>query len=328
MKVLHILNSYGMGWKGGICATINSLAQTRLASWVEFQLVTLDQAKATIKTWQPDVLVFNQASSWRGIPELLTLQAKTRILVEHHYSHGFEQHQVSSSWRFRTMLRLNYGLMDRVVAISQGQQHWMQSQKLVAPEKVRLIRSSRILDPFLQVPAKTTAEKPLTLAAYGRFTHQKGFDYLIQAVQLLPVGCVQLFLGGQGAEEESLKALANNHPHIHFLGRIDDVPEFLSRCDVVVIPSRWEAWGNVCLEARAAARPVLVRDVDGLTEQVENCGIRFQSDNCQALADGIRQMINASPQQLQFWGQQARLSATHAWDNYVDAWEQVLKEFK
>ncbi|MBC1220728.1 glycosyltransferase family 4 protein [Nostoc sp. UCD121] len=328
MKVLHILSSHGMGWTGGIRATLASLAQTRLASWVEFQLVTQDQAKATLKTWQPDLLVIHRASSWKGIPELLTLKAKARILVEHHYSAGFEQHQVPSSWRFRAMLRLNYRLMDRVVSISQGQQQWMQSDRLVASEKVRLICSSRNLDPFFQVPAKAEPEGLFTLAAYGRFTHQKGFDRLIEAVQLLPIGSVQLLLGGQGPNEQNLKALAQNHPHIHFLGKIDDVPEFLSRCDAVVIPSRWEPWGNVCLEARAAARPVLVSDIDGLTEQAKNCGIEFKPDSCQNLTDGIWQMINASPEQRQSWGQQGRLSAIHAWDDYVNAWEQVLREFK
>ncbi len=328
MKVLHILGSHGMGWTGGIHASLASLAQTRLSSWVEFKLVTQEQLKATIKTWQPDLLVLNQASSWRNIPDVFTLKAKARILVEHHYSDGFEQHQVPSSWRFRAMLRLKYRLMDRVVTISKGQQYWMQSNRLVAQEKVRLICSSRDLDQFFQVPEKTKPEELFTLAAYGRFTHQKGFDCLIEALQLLPVGSVQLLLGGQGQDEQLLKAKALNHSHIHFLGKIDDVAEFLNRCDAVVIPSRWEPWGNVCLEARAAARPVLVSDVDGLSEQAQNCGISFEPDSSEALADGIRQMMNASVTQRQSWGRQGRLSTTHAWDDYVNAWEQVLREFK
>lgn len=99
--------------------------------------------------------------------------------------------------------------------------------------------------------------------------------------------------------------MAHNHPHIHFLGKIDDVPGFLSRCDAVVVPSRWEPWGNVCLEARAAARPVLVSDVDGLTEQAKNCGIQFQPENCRMLADGIVQMIQASPEQRKSWDSKA-----------------------
>jgi len=328
MKVLHILGSQGMGWTGGIRATLASLTQTRLSSWVEFQLVTQDQAKDTLKSWQPDLLVLHRASSWKGIPDLLTWKAKARILIEHHYSAGFEQHQVPSTWRFRAMLRLNYRLMDRVVSISEGQQHWLESARLVPPEKMRLIRSSRNIDPFLQVSEKADSDELFTLAAYGRFTHQKGFDRLIEAVQLLPIGSVQLLLGGQGPDERSLKTLAHNHPHIHFLGKIDDVPGFLSRCDAVVVPSRWEPWGNVCLEVRAAARPVLVSDVDGLTEQAKNCGIQFQPENCRMLADGIVQMIQASPEQRKSWGQQGRFSAAKAWDDYVDAWEQVLREFK
>ncbi len=328
MKVLHALGQQGMGWTGGIAATLNSLAQSRLGSWVNFELVTTDRAAALISSWQPDLLVWHRASSWKGVPELLQRKAKAQILIEHHYSAGFETHQVPSRWRFQTMLRLTYKLMDRVVAISQAQQHWMQTQRLVQPEALRLIRSSRVLDAFLPVPEKTQPETPLTLVAYGRFTQQKGFDLLIQAIQQLPPGLVQVLLGGQGPEESKLRQLAGNAPQIHFLGRVDDVPGLLNRCDAVVIPSRWEPWGNVCLEARAAARPVIVSDVDGLSEQAEGCGLLVKPESVTALAEGIQTLVNAPPSQRQLWGQQGRLTASQAWDDYVGAWERLLREFQ
>lgn len=328
MKVLHILGNQGMGWTGGISATLNSLAQSHLAEWVEFQLVTADRATAMVSTWQPDLLVWHRASSWKGLPELLRWKTRPQILIEHHYSAGFEQHQVPSRWRFRSMLRLTYGLMDRVITISEGQRRWMEKQQLVRPEKLRLIRSSRTLDAFLQVPEKVQPETPFTLAAYGRFTEQKGFDRLIQAVQQLPSGTVQLLLGGQGPQEPILKQLAGHHPHIHFLGRVDDVPGFLNRCDAVVIPSRWEPWGNVCLEARAAARPVLVTDIDGLSEQAEGCGLRVEPDRETDLAAGIQTLVNAFVEQRQIWGQQGRLTASRAWEDYVNAWDKVLRELQ
>ncbi|NJM76697.1 MAG: glycosyltransferase family 4 protein [Acaryochloridaceae cyanobacterium RU_4_10] len=328
MKVLHILSTKGMGWTGGIQATLTSLAQSRLSSWVDFELTTQKHAKAVCTRWQPDLLVFHRASSWKGIPDLLSLKAKARMLVEHHYSAGFEQYQVPSRWRFHTLLKMTYGMMDRVVAISKGQQDWMNRQRLAAPSKIRLIRSSRVLSSFLKVAEKVEPESPFTLGAYGRFTPQKGFDRLIEAVQLLPSGAVQLCLGGQGPHEASLKSLAQDNPNIRFLGRIDDVPDFLSHCDAVAIPSRWEPWGNVCLEARAAARPAIVSDIDGLSEQTQDCGIRVPPDNAQALAAGIEQLMRASPAQRQEWGRQGRIGATRAWDEYIESWEQVLKEFQ
>jgi glycosyltransferase involved in cell wall biosynthesis len=328
MKVLHILGSKGMGWTGGISATLNSLAQSRLANWMELRQTDPEQASTILADWRPDLLIWNRASSWRGIPELITRRGLRQILVEHHYSSGFEQHRVPCKWRFRAMLRLTYGLMDRVVAISAGQQQWLQIQALVDPNKLRLIRSSRTLDPFLQIPEKPNSEGCFTLGAYGRLTAQKGFDCLIQAVQQLPVGAVQLYIGGQGTEEVALKQLAKAHPYIHFLGRIDDIPQFLSDCDAVVIPSRWEPWGNVCLEARAAARPVLVTDVDGLAEQANACGLKVIPGNVDALAQGIRMLMRATPKQRQGWVKQGRMSASRAWEEYVDAWENLLEEFR
>jgi glycosyltransferase involved in cell wall biosynthesis len=95
------------------------------------------------------------------------------------------------------------------------------------------------------------------LGAYGRFSQQKGFDILIKAMQLVPSNQVQLILGGYGADEAMLKQLAEGMENVRFLGAISDVPSFLSTCDVVIIPSRWEPWGNVCLEAKAAGKPVI-----------------------------------------------------------------------
>ncbi len=329
MKVLHILGQQGMGWSGGIAATLNSLAQSRLASWVEFQLVTSDRLTPVLSSWQPDLLVWHRVSSWQGIPQLWRSRRTRQILFEHHYSAGFEQHQVPSRGRFRTMLRLTYGLMDRVVTISAGQRQWLQTAGLVRPEKLRLIRSSRVLDDFFQVPTNPNPppDSPFTLVAYGRLTPQKGFDCLIQAVQQLPTGTVQLWIGGQGEQEAHLKHMADNHPQIHFLGRVDDVPQLLRQCDAVVIPSRWEPWGNVCLEARAAARPVLVTAVDGLPEQAEGCGLVVEPDQPIALAAAIATLIHTAPAQRQAWAAQGRCSASQAWEQYVDAWDQLLQEF-
>lgn len=329
MKVLHVLGARGMGWSGGISATLASLADSSLGSWVAFRQATLDEALATARDWRPDLFIWHGACSWRSLPALIRLRRHCPgVGVEHHYSEAFTHHCVPHRRRFHTLLRLSYGLMERVVAVSEGQARWIRAARLAPSGRLRVIPSSRRLEEFLAVPAAASAPAPFRLLAYGRFTPQKGFDTLIRAVAALPAGLVELRLGGEGPQAEDLRALAAARTGIAFIGRIDNVPEQLQDADAVVVPSRWEPWGNVCLEARAAARPVIVTAVDGLPEQAMGCGLVVPPDDVEALGQAIASLVALPQPQRAELGQAGRLSAAGAWQQYLANWDALLREFR
>jgi glycosyltransferase involved in cell wall biosynthesis len=188
-----------------------------------------------------------------------------------------------------------------------------------------VIQQCRQLEKFLNVPLKPV-QRPLTLAAYGRFYPQKGFDDLLKAMNLLPSELVNLHLGGEGSQEEELKQLAEGLNNTKLFGTVTDVPAFLEQCDAVVIPSRWEPWGIVCIEAKAAGKPVIAADIDGLTEQVKDCdcGILVPPHDFQQLADGIASFCNQSERTLETWGRAGRESVKNAWEKYLDNWQALL----
>jgi glycosyltransferase involved in cell wall biosynthesis len=133
-----------------------------------------------------------------------------------------------------------------------------------------------------------------------------------------------LRIGGYGSQESELKQLAQELDNVEFVGQVNDVPAFLQQCDAVAIPSRWEPWGNVCLEAKAAAKPVIASDIDGLSEQINNCGLLVPPENPQALADAIQSLASLSSQELEMLGKQGRDSGKDAWETYLDRWEKLL----
>jgi glycosyltransferase involved in cell wall biosynthesis len=183
------------------------------------------------------------------------------------------------------------------------------------------------VDQFLAIaPKSRQIDQPLVVGAYGRLCPQKGFDVLIEAMKHLNHNQVRLQIGGTGPDEAALKHQAQGCDTIQFLGRIDDVPQFLSQCDVIVIPSRWEPWGNVCLEARAAATPVIVTAVDGLPEQVQAFGQVIPAGNAVALARTLADFTQMPAQTLSQFGEQGRLSAQGAWDTYLDQWQSLLEK--
>lgn len=322
-RVLHVLDDHSVG---GIVTTTRHLSQSHLKDRFEFSLTTARDAISELRSRPTDIVIFRNPSAWHRSLDLVQLKqsAGALILHEHHYSAAFEQHKVFNQTRFRMMLRWCYHWVDRVVAISQGQERWMQQHRLVAPHKLVQINQCSKLDLLLTVSTKRI-QRPLILAAYGRFEPQKGFDVLLKAMQLVQGLPIQLYLGGYGNDEAELKALACGLHTIKFWGTIQDVPAFLAAADVVVIPSRWEPWGNVCVEAKAAGKPVLVSDVDGLSEQAQNCGWRVAPNNPEILAKEIRSILDLDNSTLEELGCNARNSVTNAWDVYLEKWQTLLQ---
>ncbi|AUT01463.1 glycosyl transferase group 1 [Nostoc sp. CENA543] len=326
-KICHFIGGQGMGWTGGIKATLKSLENSYLSQQFEFTIAPISEASSVLSKQRPEAIIVHAASSWRSLLTLWNLKFAAKLIInEHHYSAGFETFNVSSSGRFHRMLKTAYGICDRVIAVSQGQQNWMLKNQLLPAEKIALIQSSRIVDNFLAVPPKSRlSDQPFIIGAYGRLCFHKGFDVLINAVKQLSHPGIIVRIGGGGQDEAQLKQLAASCPQIQFVGRIDDVPAFLNQCDAVVIPSRWEAWGNVCLEARAAGKPVIASAVDGLSEQVQNCGILIPPDNPVALAKAIQGLVDLPPAELAQMGEQGQASALNAWDNYLSNWQKLLE---
>ncbi len=229
-------------------------------------------------------------------------------------------------WRFHLMLKLAYSIADRVVCVSYAQKQWMLSRGLVNPDKVRVIQVSVsgavTIEDLLSIPAKKL-QKPLILGAYGRFAHQKGFDILLKAIALLPTRDFFLYLGGYGFEADSLEKLAQDLPHVKLVGAVTDIPAFLSLCDVVVIPSRWETGSIVCMEAKAAGKPIIAFNIDSFPKLMGDYGLLVPLKDVVQLANAIASLPEKD---LNHWGQAARQSMIGSWQQFLTDWENLLEE--
>ncbi|MCC0179240.1 glycosyltransferase family 4 protein [Waterburya agarophytonicola K14] len=308
---------------GGSNRLVQQLVTSSLNEQFDFEVLRLETAKEKLKSSSPQGIIFHYPCAWKYLDDLWLLKQKSQLYIyDHHYSQGFEQHQVASLCRFRLMLKLAYGLADGVISISHAQRDWMVSNKLVKPSKIKTIFSASPVDALLTIAAKSPSN-PLKIGAYGRFAPQKGFDLLLPAFASLPADKFQLYLGGYGQDEQLIEDLAKDLPHVKLIGAIEDVPAFLADCDVIVIPSRWEPWGLVCLEAKAAGKPVIVFDVDGLKEQVQNCGLLVPGDDSDKLTKAIASLPG---QDLAAWGEAGRASVVNAWSEFLHSWSLFLEE--
>jgi glycogen synthase len=127
----------------------------------------------------------------------------------------------------------------------------------------------------------------------GRLVYEKGFQIALEAMPRVieDVGNVRFLVAGSGTHEQQLREQATKlglDSHGTFLGWIgDDVLHSLYRiADLTVVPSIYEPFGLVALEAMACGCPCLVADTGGLREVVphEEVGLRFRSRDPASLA--------------------------------------------
>jgi glycogen synthase len=128
----------------------------------------------------------------------------------------------------------------------------------------------------------------------GRLVYEKGFQLALEAMPtvLERAPGTRFLVAGSGTHEQELKRQAAElglMEHGTFLGWIgDDVLHSLYRiADVCVVPSIYEPFGLVALEAMASGCPCIVADTGGLREVVpdDGAGLRFPASDPEALAD-------------------------------------------
>lgn len=134
-------------------------------------------------------------------------------------------------------------------------------------------------------------EKEMRVAYLGRLSREKGVDIFLRAVSLLKdESGLKFLVVGEGEEKASLVELAFKlglKDRVEFLNFQSDLKALLKSVDVVVIPSRREAFSLLAVEALALGRPVIASKVGGLPEAVGNFGYFFPPENYKALAQKI-----------------------------------------
>ena len=149
----------------------------------------------------------------------------------------------------------------------------------------------------------------------GRISRQKNPLLLLQAVKCLAGDIKGLTIAFAGNELDpklllELKSTAkqlDEYARCLFLGRRDDMALLYSSSDVVVLPSLWEGFPNVLLEAMACATPVIASDVSDNSEIVtDQVGCIFPSNDPRALAASILQMYELGIEGRREIGQNGR----------------------
>ena len=145
----------------------------------------------------------------------------------------------------------------------------------------------------------------INLLFVGRLDRQKGLDLFLDVYNKMELDNVHLYVIGTSVLDNSLP---KNTETVTYLGWVDnkDIDAYYQACDAVIMPSRWEGFGLVAIEAMRNSKPVIASNMGALPELIKNNinGYIFDIKNDKVLKEIL---LNINKNELQVLGKQARL---------------------
>jgi D-inositol-3-phosphate glycosyltransferase len=187
----------------------------------------------------------------------------------------------------------------------------------------------------------------------GRIEPLKGIDTLIKSIAYIRKKgildrhcclCVSIIGGDPNAEEGNLtdemtrlQALSEEHGLVDlvtFLGRRDQdaLPYYYSAAEAVIMPSHYESFGMVALEAMACGTPVVASEVGGLAFLIQDgiTGYHFPAEDPEALSEKLISLIENDDLRKSMSKNAVEVAKDYGWEKIarriITLYEEVIGE--
>jgi len=281
-------------------------------------------ADSPLAGWSPEVV---HGHGWRtgwaadtiarhhGVPFVLTMHGTERVRHGGNLPDGRPTDVNSIEWwlAFRA---------DRLLASTRFMVDQLVTTFELSPEQV--VRVPNAIDPALWAGHDRPTDREPLVVSWGRVQYEKGFQVLARAMTTVrhrvpDVSCV---IAGRGSYLPELQTQID----VEGVSEIIDLPGFLrddtlrnlvQRAGCVVLPSLYEPFGLVALEALAAGAPLIVARTGGLAELIvgTDAGLTFEPGNPDDLAHCIELVLQDKDLAHQMTTNARHLIETqYAWD--------------
>ncbi|WP_250455453.1 glycosyltransferase [Clostridium tertium] len=228
---------------------------------------------------------------WGGIGAVAISRKLNIPLIITEHSSYYSRYKVKTMEKL--ILRYSFKNANKVISVSNS------LREIISKYKSNIEVIPNMVDCDKVLPIKN---KKNNLGEKGQFTFlslcylkkNKGIDVLLKAFSTYFIGKeVKLIIAGDGPERENLENLSEKlgiSGQVEFKGalRRDEVYKIMSNCDIFVLPSRFETFGVVLIEALANGKPIISTINGGANDIVtEENGILVDIDDIDELGKAM-----------------------------------------
>lgn len=314
MKILHAAETI----KGGIATVISHLTLGALKDGVETRCLIPSSHAGELATLPRDATVTFPSTSrgvfaslsflfyfvrlvWVYRPDVVHLHSSfagalgraTLFVMRPFLRCGvvYSPHAFAFTTQIPPIRKRLYAILERVLALATDAvicncQYEMACalEHGLPPSKLVLIHNG-VPDPGPPDIDPALSSSDLRLLFVGRFDFQKGFDVLLDAMSIIEGRPIQLTAIGASVRGG---VVTEQRPNVHYEGWVkqSEISAYYRKAHLLVMPSRWEGFAMVALEALSNGLPVLSSDHPSFNETVLPgvTGYRFSSGDGAMLA--------------------------------------------
>ncbi|MCH2171210.1 glycosyltransferase family 4 protein [Myxococcota bacterium] len=217
--------------------------------------------------------------------------------------------------------------IDRVFTSSSVSARQIEADFGVRPERIAMVANG--VDTDLYRPDATVTRDEREILCVGRMSDpNKGIRTLVETLPHLPED-VRITLVDDDVPDNGARKRARElgcEERLHIVGRVptDELVHLYRRASLVAVPSRYEGFGLPAAEAMACGTPVVSTRAGALPEVVGRDGILVPRDDAEALAQGIRQLLER-PEHRRELGRRGRerIEGRYSWRRIAEATAEV-----
>jgi len=227
---------------------------------------------------------------------LMSMMTKTKIIYTEHAKKSLQ-----SSPRLRLMTRISCRFCHKIVVVSDDLRRYFKSELRLDNKKVVVIHNGvdlRKFNPNMDIqtvrglPKKS--DHTIFVGIVGRLTDAKDHMGLLSAWAKVLNEAIEgkLIIVGDGELREVLHRRVDElglGSDVVFLGQRNDIPQIISKMDLLILPSKREGFPISLLEYMAFRKPVIATNVGGVPEIIQHGenGYLIPSEDPDALADAM-----------------------------------------
>lgn len=279
-----------------------------------------------------DIISINQIGNYvsdKSISIAYSLKKKI-LLTPHLYFHTsrfVNLKKIHQRYFSRNLLKK----VDKIICFTDFEiSYWTMNYNLPLSKLIKIPHYFK--NNVMRVTKTKKIDKERFILYLGRNFNNKRIDLLLKAYTACKGINFKLYVTIEKKDlQPELIELSNSDQRIKFLGYISEVKknELLSTCKALILPSEYEAFGIVCFEASAYAKPLLCSKLPTLKEILNKQGVLFFDNNIESIVSAINELDKTDDLTLKRMGEINKNNiANFSFEKNIELYKSLLKEIK